>query len=84
MLRSDRLRVFKSSSHPKREGFHNTIKYKLHSTTKQSSKHYKKNKKTTKQQKQKKKKKPTGTAVEKPVKKEKREKKIGKNILSEL
>ena len=42
MLRSDRFRVFKSSSHPKREGFHNTIKYKLQSTTKQSSKHLKK------------------------------------------
>ena len=38
MLRSDQFRVLNSSSHPKSEDFHNTIKYKYQSTTKQSIK----------------------------------------------
>ena len=45
MLRSDRFRVFKSSSHPKSEGFHDTIKYKYQSTTRHSSKLIEKKKK---------------------------------------
>ena len=85
MLRSNRLRVFKSSSHPKREGFHNTIKYKLQSTTKQSSKHLKKRKL---QKSKSKKKLPVLQLKSQLKKKEKREKKnwqkytirvIGKN-----
>ena len=77
MLRSDRFRVFKSSSHPKREGFHNTIKYKLQSTTKQSSKHLKKRKKNYKRAKAKANEKLPVLQLKSQLK-EKREKKMAK------